>query len=388
MSYVETGLNGMSRTVPWFLSNVNDSSIPAGGHMTAEHGSNRRETTVSDVARAARVSKATAARALGDYGAVSDDVRDRVQAAAERLGYRPNALAKSMNTGKSNTIGVVIGDIENPFFARATRGISDVARAAGFDLILANSDEELEAETAAIELLLDKRVDGFIVTPASSIETRSLQTVLAAGRPMVLLDRRAEGLDADTVTADNAAGAAAATSRLLEAGHQRIAFISTLAHAKSYVLGDDVVSSSVGDRIHGFTTALSQAGIADPASFVRLDARVLGIEQVARDVLTGPGRVTAIIASDSLVGSAVFRTIRELGLRIPDDVSLVAFDDADWTTLTTPPITVVAQPIYELGAESARRLIAQIGGAPRGPGELILSQSIVERGSVGAPPLR
>ncbi|HXH33970.1 MAG TPA: LacI family DNA-binding transcriptional regulator [Plantibacter sp.] len=356
--------------------------------MTAEHGSNRRETTVSDVARAARVSKATAARALGDYGAVSDDVRDRVQAAAERLGYRPNALAKSMNTGKSNTIGVVIGDIENPFFARATRGISDVARAAGFDLILANSDEELEAETAAIELLLDKRVDGFIVTPASSIETRSLQTVLAAGRPMVLLDRRAEGLDAETVTADNAAGAAAATRRLLETGHERIAFISTVAHATPYVLGDDVVSSSVGDRIDGFTTALRQAGIADPASFVRLDARVLGIEQVARDVLTGPGRVTAIIASDSLVGSAVFRTIRELGLRIPDDVSLVAFDDADWTTLTTPPITVVSQPIYELGAESARRLIAQIGGTPRVPGELILAQSIVERGSVGAPPLR
>jgi len=356
--------------------------------MTAEQGSSRRETTVSDVARAARVSKATAARALGDYGAVSEDVRDRVQAAAERLGYRPNALAKSMNTGKSNTIGVVIGDIENPFFARATRGISDVARAAGFDLILANSDEELEAETAAIELLLDKRVDGFIVTPASSIETRSLQTVRAAGRPMVLLDRRADDLDADTVTADNAAGAAAATTRLLVAGHRRIALISTLAHGRPYVLGDSVVSSSVGDRIDGFTSALRDAGVADPAASVRLDARVLGIERITRDVLSGAEPVTAIIASDSLVGSAVFRTIRELGLRIPDDVSLIAFDDADWTSLTTPPITVVSQPIYELGAESARRLIAQIGGGASEVGEVVLAQSIIERGSVAAPPRR
>lgn len=353
--------------------------------MAADPTPSRRESTVSDVARAARVSKATAARALGDYGAVSDDVRDRVQAAAERLGYRPNALAKSMNTGKSNTIGVVIGDIENPFFARATRGISDVARAAGFDLILANSDEELEAETAAIELLLDKRVDGFIVTPASSIETKSLQTVHAAGRPMVLLDRRAEGVGADTVTADNAAGAAAAATRLLAAGHRRIAFVSTIAHDRPYALGDDVGSSSVGDRIAGFTRTLSAAGIADPASFVRVNAREEGIEAITRDVLTGPDPVTAIIASDSLVGSAVFRTIRELGLGIPDDVSLIAFDDADWTSLTTPPITVVSQPIYELGAESARRLIARIAGAPADTEEFVLAQTVIERGSVGSP---
>ncbi|MGG7451383.1 LacI family DNA-binding transcriptional regulator [Plantibacter auratus] len=356
--------------------------------MATDPGTGRREATVSDVAKAARVSKATAARALGDYGAVSDDVRDRVQAAAERLGYRPNALAKSMNTGKSNTIGVVIGDIENPFFARATRGISDVAQAAGFDLILANSDEEVDAETAAIELLLDKRVDGFIVTPASSIETRSLQTALAEGRPVVLLDRRAAGMEADTVVADNASGAAAATRHLLAAGHRRIAFISTLGHGEPYASGDDVGSSSVGDRIDGFTGALREAGVEDPAASVHLNARAEGIDVITRKVLGDPDPVTAIIASDSLVGSAVFRTIRELGLAIPDDVSLIAFDDADWTSLTTPPITVVSQPIYELGAESARRLIARIGGAGADAEEFVLAQTLIERGSVGAPPTR
>ena len=135
------------------------------GHATGNgnghaNGHGRREVTVSDVAAAAKVSKATAARALGDYGAVSEQVRDRVQRAAEELGYRLNALARTMSTGRSNTIGIVVGDIENPFFAQATRGAADIADAAGFDLILSNSDEERETEAKAIGVQLAKRVDG------------------------------------------------------------------------------------------------------------------------------------------------------------------------------------------------------------------------------------
>lgn len=353
--------------------------------MVTDSGETRREVTVSDVASAARVSKATAARALGSYGAVSDEVRGRVQDAAERLGYRPNALAKSMNTGRSNTIGVIIGDIENPFFAQATRGVSDVVRAAGFDLILSNSDEEAEAESAAIDVLLDKRVDGFIVSPASSFETQSLQTVRSAGRPIVLLDRSNEALGADTVIADNRFGSAAATRMLLAAGHRRIAFISTIAHDGPFVAGEIVGSSSVADRIAGFTESLAEAGIERPESFVRLNARRDGIDTLTRQALDGPEPVTAFLASDSLVGLAIFRTIRDLGLSIPRDVSLIVFDDADWTSITTPPITVVAQPIYELGAEAARMLLARIQGAPAGWQRKVLSQQLIERGSVAPP---
>jgi LacI family transcriptional regulator len=353
--------------------------------MPTDSDSGRREVTVSDVARAARVSKATAARALGSYGAVSDDVRGRVQDAAEMLGYRPNALAKSMNTGKSNTIGVIIGDIENPFFAQATRGVSDVVRAAGFDLILSNSDEEAEAESAAIDVLLDKRVDGFVVSPASSFETQSLQTVRSAGRPIVLLDRSNEALGADTVIADNRYGAVAATRMLLAAGHRRIAFISTIAHDGPFVAGQTVGSSSVADRIAGFTDTLAEVGVADAARFVRLNARRDGIDTLTRQALEGPEPVTAFLASDSLVGLAIFRTIRDLGLSIPTDVSLIVFDDADWTSITTPPITVVAQPIYELGAEAARMLLARIAGAPAGWKRTVLPQQLIERGSVAPP---
>ena len=137
------------------------------------------------------MSKAQAARALGNYGAVSDDVRERVLAAAEELAYRPDELARSMNTGKSHTIGVVVGDIENPHFGLATRGITDTAKKSGFNVILINTDEDTGAEIDAVRVLLDKRVDGLIVAPASSVETQHLQRVHESGRPLVLLDRKA-----------------------------------------------------------------------------------------------------------------------------------------------------------------------------------------------------
>ncbi|MDQ0576757.1 LacI family DNA-binding transcriptional regulator [Agromyces albus] len=351
--------------------------------MASDSANGRRETTVSDVAAAAKVSKATAARALGDYGAVSDAVRDRVLAAAEQLGYRPNALAKTMSTGKSHTIGIVVGDIENPFFAQATRGVSDVAKAAGFDLLLSNSDEEVDAEDSAIAVLLAKRVDGLIVAPASSVDTQSLQSAIATGRPLVLFDRAAEGVDVDTVVADNRAGASRLAELLLAAGHRRIAFVSTIGHPAEYRAGDRLASSSVGDRVAGFVASLQEAGVPEPERFVRLNARRDGVDTIVRELL-GDG-ATAIVASDSLVAQAAFRTIRDLGLVIPHDVSLVAFDDADWTSLSAPAITVMSQPIHEIGAEAARLLVRRMAGHG-GPAETtVLPQRLIERESIAPP---
>src|SRR3954447_13799090 len=140
-----------------------------------------RPKTVADVARAANVSKATAARVLGGYGVVSDPVRASVTAAPQALDYRPNELARSMTTGRSGIIGVVVGDIENPFFSLAVRGISDAARLAGFNVIIANSGEELDAEKSAVDLLIGKRVDGLIVTPARCDSIEHLRHVRRAG---------------------------------------------------------------------------------------------------------------------------------------------------------------------------------------------------------------
>lgn len=351
-----------------------------------EAGTSRREATVNDVARLARVSKATAARALGDYGAVSDAVRDRVQKAADELGYRPNALARTMSTGRSHTLGIVIGDIENPYFAKATRGAADVAAEAGYDLILSNSDEEADTEAKAIAVQLAKRVDGLLIAPASSLSPGNLQPVLDARRPLVLFDRTVPELEVDAVVTDNRSGARQLTELLLQAGHRRIAFISTLSHPHPFRAGETLDSSAVSERVQGFTETLRTAGIPEPESFVHLNARQDGVDAVAARILGGDAPVTAIVASDSLVALAAFRTARRLGVSIPDQLSLVAFDDADWMSVTTPDITVVEQPISEIGAQATRTLLRRIGGDGSPTSTTVLPQRLVQRGSVAAPP--
>lgn len=355
----------------------------------------RRGATVADVAIRAGVAKATAARALGDYGAVSAKVRQRVRDAAAELGYRPNEVARTMSTGRSNTIGIIVGDIENPAFAQATRGASDVAEAAGYDLILSNSGEQPAAEETAIEVQLSKRVDGLLIAPASSVSAANYVPITDAGRPVVFFDRVVYDFDAEAVIAANRDGARRLAQVLLTAGHTRIAYVSTLQDPEPVegraVWGEDgslrfdpgLASSVIDDRVAGIATALRAAGIADPLAFVRLGVDTDGIRRVVTDLITGESNVTAIIASDSVIAIQAFRAIRDLGLRIPDDISLVAFDNAPWTSVTDPGITVISQPERELGAMAARLLIARIEGES-GPAVVhTLPQELIERGSVG-----
>jgi len=348
--------------------------------------SRRRDITVADVARAAQVSKAQAARALGNYGAVSQDVRERVLAAAEELDYRPNELARSMNTGKSHTIGVVVGDIENPHFGLATRGITDIAKKSGFHVILINTDEETAAEVEAVRVLLDKRVDGLIVAPASSVETQHLQQVRESGRPLVLLDRKAGGLDVETVAVDMADISYDSTRYLLESGHRRIAFVSTLKTEGTYVAGMELDSSQISERLDGITRAFEAQGLPHPADLVRLNSGdAESIRKITVELLQGPDAATAIIASDGLVALSVVEAIQELGLSIPDDVSFLMYDDFAWTRLTTPPLTVISQPVYEMGMAAATALIRQIEGRKAPATAEPLNARLVLRGSVSAP---
>jgi len=351
-------------------------------------GTRRRDVTVADVAKAAQVSKAQAARALGNYGAVSDDVRERVLAAAEELDYRPNELARSMNTGKSNTIGVVVGDIENPHFGLATRGITDTAKKSGFNVILVNTDENTAAEVDAVRVLLDKRVDGLIVAPASSVETQHLRRVQESGRPLVLLDRSADGLAVETVAVDMGAISYESTRYLLDAGHRRVAFISTMRTDTPYTAGTRLDSSQISDRIEGMRQAFMDAGHEFPEDLVRLNAGDAGsIRNLTREVLQGADPATAVVASDGLIALSVVEAIQELGLRIPEEVSFLMYDDFAWTRLTTPPLTVVAQPVYEMGTAAAAALIRQIEGRPPLAPAPEFNATLVRRGSVGPVPV-
>ncbi|WP_414474851.1 LacI family DNA-binding transcriptional regulator [Microvirga sp. M2] len=348
----------------------------------------KRLVTLQDVAREAGVSKATAARVLGSYGTASPEVKEKVLTAARALGYQPNELARSMTTGRSRTIGVIVGDIENPYFGQAVRGISEVASAAGFDVILANSGEKVGKERAAVQVLLGKRVDGLIITPASMSDIQHLEGVQRSGRPLVLLDRAVPKLRVDSVITDDQAAAAAATRMLIEAGHRRIAYITATASDDPIYRGPHQINlTTVMDRIDGFLAASAEAGIERPEHYIRLGATRQGAsERIIADLLSMPRRPTAILASDNVVGLEVFKVIRNLGLSIPSDLSLIAFHDADWTSVTSPPITVISQPVYDLGAQSARILIKRIDGATGTPNRLVLATKMIERQSVGAPP--
>lgn len=328
----------------------------------------RREVTVAEVARAAGVGKATASRALGGYGAVSDASRSRVLAAAEALGYRPNHVARTMNTGRSGTIGVIVGDIENGYFALALRGISDVAQREGYDVVLLNTSEDLESEVDAVKVLLEKRVDGLIVAPASAYSVDHLQEVLDAGRPLVLLDRRADGLDAPAVCVDVSHAAEAVVDEFIAQGHRRIAFLSALTTDGDRYESSSVGISSVGSRLEGIVSSLRKHGIPIDPALIRYRATdVVASKVILDEWLALPEPPTALIASDSRIILCVLRLLRERGLTVPDDISLAVLDAVEWTEFTQPPLTGVTQPTYNIGVAAASTLLAKISGVSPPP---------------------
>ncbi|WP_337268306.1 LacI family DNA-binding transcriptional regulator [Oryzifoliimicrobium ureilyticus] len=336
--------------------------------------------TVADVARAAGVSKATAARVLGRYGVVSDAVRERVEAVAKELEYRPNELARSMTTGRSGTIGVVVGDIENPFFSSAVRGISDVARAAGFNVVLANSGEDVAFERSAVKMLVAKRVDGLIVSPASDSDIEHLIEILKTGRPITLLDRAVKELRVDMATADDRAAASAVAQLLIDRGHRNIAYLTACGVPGQVYRGPvDLYTASVRERVEGFIDACNRNAVQGT---VRLGA--VGAKQtraIAKDLLDGDAAPSAIIASDSLIALELFKAARDMNIGIPDRLALVCFHDADWTSVTSPSVTVVQQPVYQLGEAAAKMLIERLKGKAGAPRHQVLPTALIERGS-------
>lgn len=344
----------------------------------------KRPVTVADVARASGVSKATAARALGGYGTVSPDLTARIQAAAKLLDYRPNELARTMATGRSATIGVVVGDIENPFFGHLTRGITDRAKGFGCGVIVTNSGESADEEEAAIAMLLGKRVDGLIVAPADRTHSRHLRDAIERGTPLVLVDREVEALQVDAVVADDFEAACAAVRHLAEAGHRRIAYLTATEAVETRYLGPQQIQlTTVLRRIEGLVAASTTAGIAEPERFIRLGAvDEASCRSILDALLALPDRPTAILASDSKLALQVLQAARRAGLPIPQSLSLVTFDDAEWTRAISPAVTVLAQPSYDMGAEAVRLLMERVEGR-RDVRRIVLDIALIERESVG-----
>jgi LacI family transcriptional regulator len=304
---------------------------------------------------------------------VSDGARRRVRQAAVTIGYRPNAVARSLVSGATKTIGVVVGDIENPFFAGAARGIADVLERDGYTLLLANSDEDLGRERRAVEALHARQVDGLAVVPSSGDDGAHLAAILREGRPVVLLDRPISGLEVDAVLVDNRAGAARAVRHLASLGHRRVGLV-----------GDSPGIASTAERIDGYRAALSVVGATADDALVSLGGSTIDEgHRSALRLLQRPDRPSAIFTVNNFMTAGALRAVRDLGLRMPADVALVGFDDLDWTTLVDPPITVIAQPVAELGRAVAERLLERLGGDTGPVREVRLRTRLVVRGSCG-----
>ncbi|WP_211341101.1 LacI family DNA-binding transcriptional regulator [Paracoccus methylarcula] len=345
----------------------------------------KNSITVADVARAANVSKATAARVLGGYGVASESTRRSVIEAADRLGYQPNELARSMSTGRTGLIGVVVGDIENAFFSRAVRGISDTARAAGLNVVIANSGERPEQEREMVSVLLRQRVAGLIVAPTDDRDVRHLKDAIKAGTPVVTLDRWVPDLGADGVCGGDHAAATEVMEHLLVNGHRRIAYV-TAVDLTDGRLSDlsDIPISAVRERVRGFMDAMHGTGIANSATFVRggaVDSR--SIDGIIDGLLTDEQRFTAILASDSLIGAEIYRSLSARGIRLPKDMSLVSWFDADWTRVTSPPVSIIDQPTYLFGQTAVKRLIARLEGQAIPPDQIVIPTPFIARGSTG-----
>lgn len=365
------------------------------GGMAAERERASSPPTISEVATAAGVGRATAARTLGGYGYVSPELRERVLAAAEELGYRANALARSMSTGVTHTLGVIVADIGNPFFAGVVRGISDTSRERGFDTIVLSTHEDLAEEIAAMNVLIDKRVDGVIVASAA-VERADVAHLTAAidhGIPVVLVDREVSHLDLDAVVIDNREAAREAVDSLIRAGHRRIGFVWGPSTDTRPATRRELLAAAAknlwtdAERLRGYLDALDDAGLRFDPDLVMVGDKTeqRATDEVAR-MLALQERATAIFCTETDAMTGALRAVRAAGLSYPSDVSLIGFDDSSWAAVMDPPLTMIAQPMHALGTQAAATLLALIDGESTPRSRHTLETRLVSRASVAAPP--
>ena len=331
--------------------------------------------TIKDVAREAGVSLGTASQALRDSPAVRDATRRRVRAVATLLRYQPSALARGLVTRRTHSVGLLISDITNPFFIRAVRAVEDAAQENGYNVILCNTDEDPAKETQYLRVLMEKRVDGIILaTTAGSLP--AVRDVRWRRIPLVLFDRELPQVAADTVKVDSVRGGRLATEHLLQLGHRRIAIIH-----------GPVVRSTGAERLEGYLLAMRTAGLRpDPALIREGNFKQDSGRDLARQLLDLAPPPTALFCTNNLMTVGALQTLGERGIRIPQDLSLVGYDDMEWWTLTHPPLTTVGQPVYELGREAMRLLLAQIAGPRRRAQRVVLKPELLRRASCGPPP--
>lgn len=338
-----------------------------------------RQPTLQDVADSAGVHRATASRALNPATRhlVNAETAERVEQAAQTLGYRPNPIARSLKTSRSASVGLVIPDLTNPLFPPIARGVEDVLRAIGYNAWLVNTDNDPELEASAVESMRSRSVEGFVFATAR-LDHPLLEGLAAEGVPMVLVNRRVARGDIPSVTSDDATGVALAVRHLVELGHRKIVHLA----------GPQDLSTGRG-RLRAFRDAMEDHGLPDiPERLVicRSWSEAAGTEAL-NGLLADGVDFTAVLAGNDLLALGCYDSLAEHGLRCPDDISVVGFNDTPFMDKLSPPLTTVRIPHYELGAEAARLLLNGLKEPGRHPRSVVLPLQLVVRSST-APPHR
>jgi LacI family fructose operon transcriptional repressor len=323
--------------------------------------------SIKDVAEAAGVSTATVSRVLSNGLHVRPEVRERVMTAVERLGYRPNLVARSLRSQQSNTIGLIVSDISNPFFTALSRAVEDAAYEQGFSVLLCNTDENPEKEAIYLNLMRDTSVAGAIMSP-----TRQTIASFADANfpfPIVVVDRSISNGDVDAALLDNVDAAYRLTTHLIEQGYRRIAALCS--------------EMSTGlERQLGYEKALRAHGLAPKSEYMKyLPPKADAGYSAALKMIDLPEPPDALFTVNSLLAAGALQAIRERDLTIPDDLALVTFDETTWASLVQPAITLIDQPTYEIGKTAAELLLQRIADPGRPTRQVILKGQLIVRGS-------
>jgi LacI family transcriptional regulator len=333
----------------------------------------RARATITDVASEAGVHPSTVSRVLNGHAGstIRPATRERVLAAADVLGYRPSALARSLRLQRTLTLGMLVPDITNPFFSSIIKGAEDAARERGYNLILCNSEDQPEREAAYLQLLRERQVDGVLIA-SSQMADETIEGLRADSFPFVLVNRAALDGEDLAVVVDNHAAAVEVVAHLAALGHRRVGH---LAGPQNTTTGRDRREGyEAGVRAHGL--------VHEPALIVEADAfsedagdRALGI------MLAGPARPTAVFGANDLIAIGMLQRLRRIGVRVPDDLSIVGFNDIPLAGLLEPALTTVRVPQLAMGVAGAHLLIDRLEGRPIGEIRLTLPTELVIRAS-------
>ena len=331
-----------------------------------------KNITIKDVALAANVSIATVSRILNGKDGVSLALTERVQSTVKKMKYQLNDVARSLKIKESRSIGLIIPDIENPFFPALVRGVQDAAQMHNYAVILCNTDGRAEEENKYLQLLFSKRVDGMVFT--ESLENKKNTALLASsGIPVVLLDRRVEGMFASAVVTDNRLGAFMATEHLIQLGKKEIAF-----------LNGSLKLSSGAERLSGYRDALDKYGLEYNHRLVLNGAFTYDSGYEATVSLLHSGqKFDAIFASNDMIAIGAIECLNKHNIQVPEEVGVVGFDDIRMAAWYKPSLTTIRQPVYEMGRQAVHMLVEQMSGVRKDYYEQIFMPELIVRESSG-----